>query len=107
MKINNVSISFYDDMKTPYLNGFQSRSTSNNAHKPSITSVKSQMNKTTNSESKTADGSRKDIKMIDYEIRSRIGKMKLARIKLQKIKNMEKKEEPQSSRIMRHSYIKE
>ena len=42
MKMKNVSISFIEDMKTQYQNGFQARSTSNNAHKPFATAIKGQ-----------------------------------------------------------------
>ena len=44
------------------------------------------------SEIKTSEGRRKDeITFINSEIKSRIGKIKLARIKLQKIKSVDKR----------------
>lgn len=103
IKMNNVSISFYEDMRTQYQNGFESHSYSNNARKP-LSSGKAL--EQSGWESRTAEGSRREINKIDYEIRSRIGKMKLARIKLQRIKSKDR-EEPLSTRTLRHTPLRD
>ena len=58
--MNNVSINFIEDMKTQYQNGFQTRATSNNAHRPAVNTLKGGKNlESYQSETKTSDGSRK------------------------------------------------
>ena len=61
MKMNDVSISFLEDMKTQYQNGFQTRSTTNSTHKPAGNSFKGKSLQPQDipNESKTAEGNGK------------------------------------------------
>jgi hypothetical protein len=71
-------------------------------HKPELIQRKN------SNEAKTSEGHRNDFKAIDSEIRSRIGKMKLARFKLQKMKSIDRHgiEETPSTRSIRLASFK-